>query len=101
MPPKVVTVNTGYPQDDAPAAPKVEPVDVENGRPKRRIPTTSTYVKREKVVVRVPATSANLGPGFDAIGMAVDIWNEVTVERAAEFSCTAEGEGAALIPKDH
>ena len=29
----------------------------------------------DEVMVRVPATSANLGPGFDAIGMAVDIWN--------------------------
>merc|ERR550532_2223906 len=54
--------------------------------------------KRNKVVVRVPATSANLGPGFDAVGMAVDIWNEITVERADEFSIQVEGEGASLIP---
>lgn len=54
--------------------------------------------KRDKVLVRVPATSANMGPGFDALGMAVDIWNEITVERASEFSITTEGEGASLIP---
>mmetsp|Transcript_77756 Transcript_77756/g.175795 ORF Transcript_77756/g.175795 Transcript_77756/m.175795 type:complete len:406 (+) Transcript_77756:46-1263(+) len=54
--------------------------------------------KRTKVVVRVPATSANLGPGFDAVGMAVDIWNEISVERAPEFSIAVEGEGKTLIP---
>jgi homoserine kinase len=38
------------------------------------------------VTVRVPATSANLGPGFDALGMALDLTGEVTVgwpDRAA------------------
>lgn len=54
-------------------------------------------VKRNKVVVRVPATTANLGPGFDALGMAVDIWNEITVERAETFSLTTEGEGSERI----
>ena len=29
------------------------------------------------IVVRAPATSANLGPGFDCLGMALDLWNEV------------------------
>lgn len=33
-----------------------------------------------KVTVRVPATSANLGPGFDCMGLALPIYNEVTVE---------------------
>jgi homoserine kinase len=33
-----------------------------------------------KVTVRAPATSANLGPGFDCLGLAVDIWTIVTVE---------------------
>lgn len=36
---------------------------------------------RDSVTVRVPATSANLGPGFDSIGMAVDMWSEITLER--------------------
>src|SRR5512146_2249340 len=38
--------------------------------------------------VRVPATSANLGPGFDCLGLALDLWNE------AEF--ILEGEGLHL-----
>jgi len=58
----------------------------------------SAKTRRNKVTVRVPATSANLGPGFDALGMAVDIWNEFTVERADKFSLTTEGEGASKIP---
>jgi homoserine kinase len=37
-------------------------------------------LRSQRAKVRVPATSANLGPGFDCLGMAVDIWAEVTVE---------------------
>lgn len=32
------------------------------------------------VTVKVPATSANMGPGFDCLGIALDIWNTVRVE---------------------
>jgi homoserine kinase len=39
-------------------------------------------------------------PPDDTIGMAVDLWSEVTVERADTFEITAEGEGAAEMPKD-
>lgn len=55
---------------------------------------------RDSVTVRVPATSANVGPGYDCIGMAVDLWSEITVTRCEEFSITAEGEGAVEMPKD-
>uniref|UniRef100_A0A7S2P894 Homoserine kinase n=1 Tax=Zooxanthella nutricula TaxID=1333877 RepID=A0A7S2P894_9DINO len=54
---------------------------------------------RRRVTVRVPATTANMGPGFDCAGMALDIWNEVTVERAAVFSFEIEGEGAGVLPR--
>ncbi len=33
-----------------------------------------------KITVKVPATTANLGPGFDCLGMALPIYNEVTIE---------------------
>lgn len=36
----------------------------------------------------------------DCIGMAVDLWSEITVSRADEFGITAEGEGAVEMPKD-
>lgn len=55
---------------------------------------------RQSVTVRVPATSANCGPGYDCIGLAVDLWTEVTVSRAEAFEITAEGDGAAEMPKD-
>ena len=35
------------------------------------------------VTIRVPATTANLGPGYDALGVALQIYNAVTVRRAA------------------
>ena len=33
-----------------------------------------------KVTVKVPATSANLGPGFDCLGLALPIYNTITIE---------------------
>ena len=41
--------------------------------------------------LRLPATSANLGPGFDAAAVALDFYLEIEAEPAAEFSITATG----------
>ena len=60
----------------------------------------SDELERTKVCVRVPATSANLGPGFDAIGMAVDMWSEYTIERSDKFEVICEGEGSHDMPLD-
>lgn len=54
------------------------------------------------VRVRVPATTANLGPGFDALGMALDLWNE-TIWAPSEdggIHVTIAGEGAGVLPTD-
>jgi homoserine kinase len=53
-----------------------------------------------RITVRVPATSANLGPGFDCFGLALDLCNEVTVDTQAEPGVTWEGEGADELPTD-
>jgi homoserine kinase len=53
-----------------------------------------------RLTVRVPATSANLGPGFDCFGLALDLCNEVIVDTEAEPRVTWEGEGAAELPTD-
>jgi homoserine kinase len=53
-----------------------------------------------RVTVRVPATSANLGPGFDTFGLALDLCNEVTVDTDAPPGVTWEGEGADELPVD-
>jgi homoserine kinase len=51
-----------------------------------------------RVHVRVPATSANLGPGFDALGLALALYNEVTAAEADSVSVRIEGEGAGRLP---
>ncbi|MEY3072461.1 MAG: homoserine kinase [Actinomycetota bacterium] len=52
--------------------------------------------------VRVPATTANLGPGFDALGLALDLHLAVrTSDRAPGAPrATVRGEGAGLVPTD-
>lgn len=47
--------------------------------------------------IKVPATSANLGPGFDTLGLALDLWNVTTVTPAKEFSVQVTGEGAGRL----
>ena len=55
----------------------------------------------DTVVVRVPATIANLGPGFDSIGLALAWHNEVRIERASTgLEISAAGPGAEQIPRD-
>jgi homoserine kinase len=55
---------------------------------------------RERIIVRVAATSANLGPGFDSFGLALDLCNEVKVEVGTGTSVRWEGEGADELPTD-
>ncbi|WP_371370856.1 homoserine kinase [Sporomusa aerivorans] len=54
------------------------------------------------VKVRVPGTTANCGPGFDAVGIACTIYNdlELTVSQEAGISLEVTGEGAGAIPAD-
>jgi homoserine kinase len=44
--------------------------------------------------VSVPATSANLGPGFDTLGLAVDLRNEIIIKPSKFLSLSTHGEGA-------
>ena len=58
---------------------------------------------RERTIrVRVPATSANLGPGFDALGIACTLYNEMTLTLTHEpgLEISVRGEGASHIPGD-
>ena len=60
------------------------------------------------VRVRVPATSANLGPGFDALGLALDLFEEVHLRRLDPREAgspprpriTVRGHGAGSLPAD-
>ena len=54
------------------------------------------------VEVRVPASSANLGPGFDSVGLALGLWDTCTATVTEEpgLRIEVEGEGAADVPRD-
>ena len=52
----------------------------------------------EPFTVSVPATTANLGPGFDCLGLALDLWNRVTVSPSADLQVSVSGEGAGQLP---
>src|SRR5438046_3027829 len=53
------------------------------------------------VRVRVPATSANLGPGFDALGLALTLYDEVTAQVSGSgIRVRVAGEGAGELPDD-
>jgi homoserine kinase len=55
-----------------------------------------------RVSVKVPATSANLGPGFDTLGMALSFYDELQVEAVEgnEIHVEVHGEGAGEVPTD-
>ena len=52
------------------------------------------------VTIRVPATTANLGPGYDVLGLALAVWMQVNVEPAERFSIEVHGEGEKEIKCD-
>ena len=49
--------------------------------------------------IKIPATSANLGSGFDSIGLAIDLWNSVTVKNGP-FLIKLNGFGVCELPLD-
>src|SRR2546428_13747587 len=52
------------------------------------------------VNVRVPATIANLGPAFDALGVAVTVYNTVQAQASPSPSVYVGGYGAETLPAD-
>src|SRR6185295_5402205 len=64
----------------------------------------------KKVHVKIPATSANLGPGFDVLGVALPLYNEVIMQingggwtsarRGLSLTVDIEGEGFDALPRD-
>jgi homoserine kinase len=49
------------------------------------------------IEIRVPATSANLGPGFDSLGLAFALYNTLTLEVSEADALTVEGEGQSEL----
>jgi homoserine kinase len=62
----------------------------------------SVSLAGRSVTVRVPATTANLGPGFDTLGLALSLYDELTVSVRPEAGATVEviGVGAGDVPTD-
>lgn len=56
----------------------------------------------QSVTVRVPATTANLGPGYDSLGLALALHDTLTVEslESEELVFDLAGEGAETLPRD-
>jgi homoserine kinase len=57
------------------------------------------------LTIRIPATSANLGAGFDCIGVALNLWNTFELyhvpEQKEHVVIESHGEAADRLPKDH
>ena len=51
------------------------------------------------ISVRVPATSANLGPGYDAVGLALTLSMRIGLDRSPYPAIEVRGTGAELIPR--
>lgn len=59
-------------------------------------------LRGRRVTVRVPASSANLGPGFDTLGLALAVYDEleVAVREAPGATVQVQGVGAGEVPTD-
>lgn len=51
----------------------------------------------KSIKVKIPATSANLGPGFDSLGLAISLYNEIYIKTSKFHSVSIKGEGAGNI----
>lgn len=63
---------------------------------------TSRVPAGRSVVVEVPATTANLGPGFDTLGLALSVYDRLQVTASAESGVRVDvhGVGAGEVPTD-
>ncbi len=56
---------------------------------------------KNNFTIHIPATTANLGPGFDCLGLALDLWNTVSFSQiSGPFRLSIEGEGKNTLPED-
>ena len=61
----------------------------------------TTGIQRIPFTVRAPASSANIGPGFDALGLALDLWNELDVDPTVDHDqITILGRDAGMLRGD-
>jgi len=60
----------------------------------------SDHTAPHSIEIRVPATSGNVGPGFDCLGVALTLYNSFRFTLADEVLISAEGVGAERIAKN-
>jgi homoserine kinase len=63
------------------------------------MPTKTSNPKRSRLRLALPATSANLGPAFDAAALAMDFYIKIDARAAKEFSITATGRDREICGK--
>jgi len=66
----------------------------------QKLLNASVSLAQRRVTVSVPATVANLGPGLEVVGMAVDIWDEFTLEFSDHFSVEIRGPETLEVPRN-
>jgi len=66
------------------------------------VTTIDPRLAGRRVVVKVPATTANLGPGFDVLGLGLSVYDELEVNVRTEPGATVQvnGVGAGEVPTD-
>ncbi|SIC68246.1 homoserine kinase [Mycobacteroides abscessus subsp. abscessus] len=52
------------------------------------------------LTIRVPASTANLGPGFDSVGLALSLYLTVEAERAGQWEVVPESSCLEGFPRD-
>lgn len=57
-------------------------------------------LNQEKFVIKIPASSANLGPGFDSIGVALDLYLQLEVEKSDKWAVTSTNDELKQFPSD-
>lgn len=84
-----------------------EPMSAQPLRSALHEPLREPLAEPRRFRLRVPATSANLGPGYDSMGVALGLYDVVDVvasprarQEHAEISVTVEGQGAGSLPED-
>jgi homoserine kinase len=56
--------------------------------------------QENRFIIKVPASSANLGPGFDSIGVALDLYLQVEVEESDKWECHSTSADLKDLPTD-
>jgi len=59
----------------------------------------SFFTPAHRVELSIPATTSNLGPGFDSFGFALNMHNRIVIEKADSFSLDVYGEGLETLDR--